>query len=125
MGDGTLAIFQAEDRQEACRCALVAHRLARGRLQALDQERLACGLPTTTAYLGLHIGEVFYGNIGSRDRLDFTVVGPAVNEVSRIADLCRSTERDTLVSSAFAAASPPEHRVHLVSVGRYALRGVE
>src|ERR687889_1641509 len=124
MGDGTLAIFQAEDRQEACRCALVAHRLARGRLQALDQERLACGLPTTTAYLGLHIGEVFYGNIGSRDRLDFTVVGPAVNEVSRIAALCRSVEREIVLSTAFCSAAAPEERAGFVSVGRYALRGV-
>ena len=44
-------------------------------------------------YLGLHVGEVFYGNIGSMDRLDFTVVGPAVNEVSRIAAMCRSVEQ--------------------------------
>jgi adenylate cyclase len=81
-------------------------------------------LPFTQAYLGLHIGEVFYGNIGSRDRLDFTVVGPAVNEVSRIAAMCRSVERDVLLSSAFAAAACEEDRAGFVSVGRYALRGV-
>ncbi len=45
-------------------------------------------------YLGLHVGEVFYGNVGSRERLDFTVIGPAVNEASRIAAMCRrSTSR--------------------------------
>ena len=55
----------------------------------------------TRPYLGLHIGEVFYGNIGSPDRLDFTVVGPAVNEASRIAAMCRSAERGVLLSSAF------------------------
>jgi adenylate cyclase len=74
-------------------------------------------------YLGLHVGEVFYGNIGSEDRLDFTVVGPAVNEVSRIAAMCRSVDQPLLISSAFADAVGDERR-RLVSVGRYALRGV-
>ena len=78
----------------------------------------------TEAYLGLHIGEVFYGNIGSQDRLDFTVVGPAVNEASRIAAMCRSVDRNVLISSAFAAAAVADDRSRLVSVGRYALRGV-
>ena len=78
----------------------------------------------TSVYLGLHIGEVFYGNIGSDDRLDFTVVGPAVNEVSRIASLCRSVDRAVVLSSSFAAATPEPERGTLVSVGRYALRGV-
>jgi adenylate cyclase len=80
--------------------------------------------PVTTVYLGLHIGEVFYGNIGSDDRLDFTVVGPAVNEVSRIAAMCRSVDRSVVLSSDFAAATPEAERANLVSVGRYALRGV-
>ena len=90
----------------------------------LNERRTAAGLAVTEAYLGLHIGEVFYGNIGSEDRLDFTVVGPAVNEVSRIASMCRSVDRDVLLSSAFAAAATAEDRARLVSVGRYALRGV-
>ena len=70
------------------------------------------------------VGEVFYGNIGSSDRLDFTVVGPAVNVASRVAAMCRSVERSVLVSSAFAASALDEDRARLVSVGRYALRGV-
>jgi adenylate cyclase len=74
---------------------------------------------------GLHVGEVFYGNIGSKDRLDFTVVGPAVNEVSRIATMCRSAERNVLLSAAFVEAVAEAERSRLVSVGRYALRGVE
>ena len=78
----------------------------------------------TQAYLALHVGEVLYGNIGSPERLDFTVVGPAVNEVARIAAMCRSVERDVLLSPAFAAAAHEEDRARLVSVGRYALRGV-
>jgi adenylate cyclase len=74
-------------------------------------------------YLGLHFGEVFFGNIGSEARLDFTVVGPAVNEVSRIAAMCRSVDQTLLVSSRFAEAVGREE-CRLVSVGRYALRGV-
>jgi adenylate cyclase len=60
--------------------------------------------------------------VGSKERLDFTVVGPAVNEVSRIAAMCRSAEQPMLVSSAFVAALKDKKR--FVSVGRYALRGV-
>jgi len=125
IGDGTLAIFKAEDPAQACGCALKAEELMRSRIHALNGDRIGQGLPVTDAYLGLHIGEVFYGNIGSQDRLDFTVVGPAVNEVSRIAALCRSVERDVLISSAFLSAASEEDRARLVSVGRYALRGVQ
>ena len=124
IGDGTLALFKAEDPGAACGCALEAEALARQRIAALNERRAAAGLPVTQVYLGLHIGDVFYGNIGSSDRLDFTAVGPAVNEVSRIAALCRSAEREVLVSSAFAAAAKPPDRARLVSVGRFALRGV-
>ena len=124
IGDGTLAIFKAKEPGRACRCALDAASLAAGRVAALNERRAAQGLPLTRPYLGLHIGEVFYGNIGSQDRLDFTVVGPAVNEVARIAAMCRSAERDVLLSSAFVAAALEDDREHLVSVGRFALRGV-
>ena len=61
----------------------------------------------TSVYLGLHIGPVFYGNIGSEGRLDFTVVGPAVNEAARIASMCRSVDREVVLSSDFVAATPP------------------
>ena len=69
---------------------------------ALNVRRGGDGLPVTDMYLGLHVGEVFYGNVGSTERLDFTVVGPAVNEASRIAAMCRSVEQPMLVSAAFA-----------------------
>ena len=78
----------------------------------------------THVYLGLHIGDVFYGNIGSVDRLDFTVVGPAVNEVSRIASMSRSVDRELLASAEFQAALDAAGRRYLVSTGRYALRGI-
>ena len=125
IGDGTLAIFTADTNVEACRGALAAHAAMRRRLDALNDRRAAERLAITEIYLGLHVGDVFYGNIGSKDRLDFTVIGRAVNEVSRIAAMCRSAERDVLVSAAFAAAAAEPDRARLVSVGRYALRGVE
>lgn len=125
MGDGILAIFKGDVSQDTCERALLAESLLRTRLKALNDEREKAGRPVTDIYLGLHIGDVFYGNIGSENRLDFTVIGPAVNEVSRIASLCRSVDRNSLVSSDFVEASPPHRREELVSVGRYALRGVK
>jgi len=80
-------------------------------------------LPATDMYLGLHLGVVFYGNIGSVERLDFTMVGPAVNEVARIAALCRTVDQPILISSAFAASIFDERR-RLASVGRFTLGGV-
>src|SRR4051794_8622868 len=124
IGDGTLAIFRADDPPRACRSALAAEALMRERVSALNARRAAAGLPVTDVYLGLHVGEVFYGNIGSPDRLDFTVVGPAVNEASRVATMCRGAEREVRLAAAFAAAARGEDRAGFVSVGRYALRGV-
>jgi len=124
IGDGVLAIFRADDAAQACRCALQAEASLRSGSKAVNERRAAGRHPVTSVYLGLHIGEVFYGNIGSEDRLDFTVVGPAVNEASRIAAMCRSVDRSVVLSSEFAAATPEPERSTLVSVGRYALRGV-
>ncbi|WP_428671221.1 adenylate/guanylate cyclase domain-containing protein [Reyranella sp.] len=124
IGDGTLAIFRADDPAAACASALAAEADMRRRVQELNERRKAGEQPTTSVYVGLHIGEVFYGNIGSVDRLDFTVVGPAVNETSRIASMCRSVDRPLLISSDFAEMLPEAPRATLVSVGRYALRGV-
>ena len=123
IGDGVLAIFPAVDRQTACLAALTAAGKARAKVAALNEARTAAGLPATGFYLGLHIGRVFYGNIGSRERLDFTVIGPAVNEVSRIASMCRSVDQALLMSSAFVDGLR-QRRQDLLSVGRYALRGV-
>jgi adenylate cyclase len=124
IGDGILAIFRAEQPGDACRRALEADAQTFQKVDALNERRRARNLPVTTTYLGLHVGEVFYGNIGSSDRLDFTVVGPAVNEASRVAAMCRSVERRVLLSPSFAAAALKEDKKRLVSVGRYALRGV-
>lgn len=124
IGDGVLAIFRADDAAQACRRALRAEASVRSGIKTVNERRAASNHPVTSVYLGLHIGEVFYGNIGSEDRLDFTVVGPAVNEASRIAAMCRSVDRNVVVSSSFAAATPEPERSKLVCVGRYALRGV-
>jgi adenylate cyclase len=93
-------------------------------MNALNARRSAEGRPVTSAHVGLHVGEVFYGNIGSEDRLDFTVVGPAVNEVSRIASMCRSVDRELLTSSDFRSGLDATGRKYLVSTGRFALRGI-
>jgi adenylate cyclase len=122
IGDGTLAIFTAEDRIHACSAALSAAVAARNDVAELNKRRAADGKSVTDMYLGLHVGEVFFGNVGSRERLDFTVIGPAVNEASRIAEMCRSVDQPILMSAAFADVADIKHR--LVSVGRYALRGV-
>jgi adenylate cyclase len=122
IGDGTLAIFTADDRAQACGAALSAAIAARAGIVELNRRRAAGGKPVTDMYLGLHVGEVFYGNVGSRERLDFTVIGPAVNEASRIAAMCRSVDQPVLMSSAFADVGDIKRR--LISVGRYALRGV-
>jgi len=123
IGDGVLAIFPAQERARACAAALDAAAEARKAVAALTERRIAEGLPATDMYLGLHLGVVFYGNIGSQERLDFTVVGPAVNEVARIAAMCRSVDQPVLISSAFAASVAKERR-QFASVGRFALRGV-
>jgi adenylate cyclase len=124
IGDGVLAMFTGEDMTAAKRAALRAEHRFRHNMTSLNAGRSADGRPTTSAYVGLHVGEVFYGNIGSEDRLDFTVVGPAVNEVSRIASMCRSVDRELLVSSAFQAGLDATGRRYLVSTGRFALRGI-
>lgn len=123
IGDGLLAIFQADDLADACRQAIATVEHARAEVTALNARRRRDGLPVTDFSLGLHQGEVFYGNVGSLERLDFTVVGAAVNEVARIEAMCRALEQDVILSAAFAEAAQ-HSRARLVSLGRYALRGV-
>jgi adenylate cyclase len=124
IGDGVLAIFTGGDMRTARRAALRAEHRFRRHMASLNARRGDDRRPTTSAYVGLHIGEVFYGNIGSEDRLDFTVVGPAVNEVSRIASMCRSVDRKLLASSDFRTGLDATGRSYLVSTGRFALRGI-
>ena len=124
IGDGVLAMFKHDNMTVAKHAALRAERRFRHNMNSLNARRSAEGHPTTSAYVGLHVGEVFYGNIGSEDRLDFTVVGPAVNEVSRIASMCGSVDREFLTSSDFWSGLNATGRGYLVSTGRFALRGI-
>jgi adenylate cyclase len=124
IGDGVLAMFTNVDMFAARRAALRAEHRFRANMTSLNARRSADGRPITSAYVGLHVGEVFYGNIGSEDRLDFTVVGPAVNEVSRIASMCSSVDRELLASSDFHTGLDASGRGYLVSTGRFALRGI-
>ena len=124
MGDGLLAIFRLDgDEAGVCREVLNAAEQAIAGVVELNESRWKAGLPVSSFYTALHLGDLNYGNIGSPDRLDFTVVGPAVNEVSRIESLCRSLDQELIISSAFADAAEGS-RDRLVSLGRYALRGV-
>lgn len=123
IGDGILAIFRDDDRPRACSRALDAANEAARDVRALNDVRQGAGLARTEFTLALHFGDLLYGNFGSRTRLDFTALGPAVNEASRMADMCRSLDQRVIVSSAFAEAAG-NRRAELVSLGRYALRGV-
>jgi adenylate cyclase len=122
MGDALLAIFPAVEgdlgpSSEAAMRAL--GRIGRG-MGELNESRVAAGTPALGFGLALHAGEVAYGNIGGRTRLDFTVIGPAVNHTSRILELSKKINRPVLISGAFAerCAAP------LVRLGKFRLRDV-
>ena len=122
IGDGMLAIFDAEsDPRDACCKALAAAVEGLDGLSKLNARRRADGQPEIRIGIGLHLGNVQYGNVGARDRLDFTVIGPAVNEASRVETLCKAMQRPLLASAAFAEA---QSSTELVSLGFHALRGV-
>jgi len=125
LGDGMLATlpFSEPERAQTCARALDAAVEAMRGLAALNVTRAAAGLPAATVDLALHIGDVLYGNVGAADRLDFTVVGPAVNEVARIEAWCEPLDRALLVSAEFAAALADADS-RLISLGRYNLRGI-
>jgi adenylate cyclase len=123
IGDGILAIFRDNDQSRACSRTLDAAGNALRKVEVLNNARHAEGLPKTEFKLALHYGDLLYGNFGSASRLDFTVLGSVVNEASRIAELCRSLDQSVIVSSAFAETAITR-ATELVSLGRYALKGV-
>lgn len=123
IGDAVLAIFPMQDdldRDRACHTALEAAQEALAGLDALNARRSAEGHDPIRIGLGLHAGAVTYGNIGAADRLDFTVIGPAVNLVTRIESLCPVIGRPLLTSARFASPCGSK----LVPIGRYRLRGI-
>src|SRR5579872_467964 len=125
IGDALLATFAFEERDvfETCRRALDAAHEATQSLDALNDTRRAAGLAVVSVDIALHLGEVLYGNVGATDRLDFTVIGPAVNEVARIEALCEPLGRKVLVSANLVAAMKGDD-ARLESLGRHPLRGV-
>ncbi len=125
LGDGMLATFSFEeaDRAETCRRALDAAIDVTQNLDALNTARAAAGAPVASVDLALHVGELLYGNVGATDRLDFTVIGPAINEVARIEALCEPLGRAVLASAEFVAAVT-DGDSRLEPLGRHALRGV-
>jgi adenylate cyclase len=123
IGDGVLAIFWSREPEEACAAALRAWKQAQATIDSVTTARAGRGAVITQPYLALHEGEVLYGNFGGRTRLDFTVLGTAVNEAARIAALCRSLDQTLIISEAFADTCGAL-RARLVGLGRYALRGV-
>src|SRR5258705_11200749 len=96
-------MFTHANMAVAKHAALRAEHRFRHNVNSLNARRSAYGGPTTSAYVGLHIGEVFYGNIGSEERLDFPVAGPAVKKVRRITSRARSVHPGLLTPSAFPA----------------------
>ena len=125
LGDGLLATFPLAGRapETVCDAALDAAAEVLRCVRQLGEERAAAGKPLMDLDIALHLGDVFYGNVGSADRLDFTVIGPAVNEASRIEVLCEQHDRNLLISETFARAAT-NSADRLISIGRYGLRGV-
>ena len=128
MGDGFIATFDLGKfgEEEVCSAAIGAVVEVREALARLGAERAELGQPVFEVDIALHQGEVMYGNIGSRDRLDFTVIGPAVNEVSRMEALCSELGVSVVVSRGFhdLTVSSGSGGKSLKSLGRHELRGV-
>jgi adenylate cyclase len=119
IGDGMLAVFDIEGsaRDKACCQALHAAIGAANALATLNKDRAE----KLNVRMALHLGEVVYGNIGAANRLDFTVIGAAVNETARIEGLCRALDKQILTSASFASNCTCKP---LISVGLHHLRGV-
>lgn len=124
IGDSVLAIFAIDDpnekEPEACARALAAASDASERFEIVNQERAADGAPLLELGIALHRGDLTYGNIGTTKRLDFTVIGTAVNEAARIESLSKVLHRQVLISSTFQDSVPDP----MISLGHHSLRGV-
>jgi adenylate cyclase len=124
IGDAVLAIFPTganRDQHAACCDALLAAEALCARTDAANREREAAGLHPLSFAMALHVGTVAYGNMGAPHRLDFTVIGPAVNRASRLQELAKRLERRAVVSEAFAANVDTP----LVDLGCHELRDVQ
>ncbi len=119
IGDGLLAAFNIDGKSPASACCQALH-AGLEVIEGLTRANQNRALPLE-AGVALHYGDVVYGNIGSEARLDFTVIGRAVNEATRIEALCRTLSRPLLISADFTKTCTCHP---LVSLGRHRLRGV-
>jgi adenylate cyclase len=125
MGDGMLAIFPVSDGGDTAETAQRAARAAASVSDAmlvLNRIRAAAGEPTVRFGLALHIGEVMFGNIGASQRLDFTVIGPAVNHAARLEKLCGQLDRAVVFSAAMASLLPEGE---IQPLGKHALKDID
>jgi adenylate cyclase len=120
IGDGLLAIFPLS-APGACANLLRAVSEARQAMAALNEGNSVTGRAPLNYGIGVHVGDVMYGNIGSRARLDFTVIGPAVNMASRLETLTKQLGRTVILSRAFADAVAGEFE--LERIGEHPVRG--
>lgn len=120
IGDGLLAIFPLS-QPNACANLLHAVTEARQAMAALNARNSATSRAPLNYGIGVHVGDVMYGNIGSMSRLDFTVIGPAVNMASRLEALTKQVGKPVLLSRDFAELVAREFE--LEHVGKYEVRG--
>lgn len=120
IGDGLLAIFPLQ-APDACANLLRAVTEARQAMAALNERNNGTGRAPLNYGIGVHVGDVMYGNIGSTSRLDFTVIGPAVNMASRLEALTKLLGRTVLLSRDFAELVEP--KFELEHVGKHEVRG--
>jgi adenylate cyclase len=122
VGDGVLAIFAPEGRPdgEAAAAAYAAAAEIVRRIDVANENRDIVGQELIRFGIGLHLGEIYYGNVGAADRLDYTAIGPAVNLVCRLEGLTKTLQRPVLLSESFAkAAGAP-----VTALGRHTMRGL-
>lgn len=121
MGDGLLAVFPLEnDAPGSCARALAAAQQTIAGTAKLNEQLVAEGQAPLRCGMALHCGEVEFGNIGAKRRIDFTVIGPAVNHASRIEGLTKVVQQPLLLSDTFAHTLGKKLR----SLGTHVLRGV-
>ncbi len=130
IGDAVLAIFRidearGDDANSACGRALAAAEEAFAAIERRNGERVASGEPAISIGVALHRGEVMYGNIGARDRLDFTVISSAVNEASRLEGLCKQLHTRLALSETFFRAASLASAADVVDLGEHAMKGVK
>jgi adenylate cyclase len=123
IGDGVMGYFPAEDAlflPMVTGQALAAARRLIADIEAANEARAAGGLDPLRFGVGLHVGDVTFGNVGTQDRLDFTVIGPAVNRASRLEGLTKELKVPVLASAEFNEVCT----VPMKSLGKHVLRGV-